>query len=553
MTLTVLDIERWNAGDVREVFHAASSRAQAAKDAADGLATLPAFETWGGHAADAANDAIGKTRQDLDAHSDEALVVATAARNAADEIERIKSELATLKGDAASLGMEIDPVAGTVVPGPSVRNPMEAELIEMQLQPRLDKIVAEANMVDIALANAINMASGKTPIPPTLHASDPEVQDVLNGGPLPDDPKQFHDLWEKLSKEDRDLLYSRDHNIGNHPGMNWDQDANGGGKDYYNRLHLDDLQQTNQANLDRLRAAHPDWARGDAPFLLSDEYKDWKAQWDSANQHQSEYSQVRQGLNSPDGLPRLLGLLDDKGHAAIAINNPDTARRTATFVPGTGQDLSRLEFSTSKSQQMLQSALRADPTLKPGDVSVTTWMGYDRPMSVITDAPSTSYAHNGAQALDDFQAGLRASHNDMATGGASINTVIGHSYGSTLVGAAGLDGHTLDANNVVAVGSPGVLAGHASDLSLAPGAHVFATRAQNDIIGIATYATLGADPMSSSFGGIPFEAAPGPAGPLGLPTIDAHSSYWSAGNPALDNMGRIIAGQTNVTPPRFTP
>ena len=68
MTLTVADIERWNAGDVREVFHAASSRAQAAFDAADGLATLPAFQTWGGEAAEAAKQAIGRTRKDLDAH-----------------------------------------------------------------------------------------------------------------------------------------------------------------------------------------------------------------------------------------------------------------------------------------------------------------------------------------------------------------------------------------------------------------------------------------------------------------------------------------------------
>src|SRR6476620_11897253 len=44
---------------------------------------------------------------------------------------------------------------------------------------------------------------------------------------------------------------------------------------------------------------------------------------------------------------------------------------------------------------LLQATLRADINLKPGDVSVTTWMGYDPPMNVFTDAPSTSYAHNG--------------------------------------------------------------------------------------------------------------------------------------------------------------
>ncbi len=175
-------------------------------------------------------------------------------------------------------------------------------------------------------------------------------------------------------------------------------------------------------------------------------------------------------------------------------------------------------------------------------------MGYDRPMNVL-EAASTSYAHNGAAALDDFQAGLRASHNDALAGGPSLNTVIGHSYGSTELGAAALGGHHLDANNVIAVGSPGMLTGHASDLNLDPGAHVYATRAQNDIIDWVTDYTLGPDPTGAGFGAVPFQAAPGPAGPLGLPSIAAHSSYWTDGNPALMNMGRIIAGRTDVTPP----
>jgi hypothetical protein len=291
------------------------------------------------------------------------------------------------------------------------------------------------------------------------------------------------------------------------------------------------------------------------------DYADWKSHWDAVNRTLSGYHQVQDALQAPRGgsgrplenQPRFLGLVDDKGHGAVSINNPDTATRNATYVPGTGQDLSRLQYSTEKSEQMYFAARQADSTLGPGDVSVTTWMGYDRPMNVFTDAPSTSYAHDGAGALDDFQAGLRASHDDAGHGGPSLNTVLGHSYGSTLVGAAGLDGHHLDANNVVTIGSPGVLAGHASDLNLDPGAHVFATRAENDIIGITTYATLGPDPMGANFGAIPFEAAPGPTWPLGLPSIEAHSSYWDPRNPALTNMGRIIAGRTDVTPPTFTP
>lgn len=101
---------------------------------------------------------------------------------------------------------------------------------------------------------------------------------------------------------------------------------------------------------------------------------------------------------------RYLGYLDDKGHAATSINNPDNAKRVATYVPGTGQDLARLEYSTEKSERMYWASREADRSLHPTDVSVTTWMGYDRPMS-IPEAASTSYAHNGAQALDDFKPG----------------------------------------------------------------------------------------------------------------------------------------------------
>lgn len=369
---------------------------------------------------------------------------------------------------------------------------------------------------------------------------------------LPDDPTQFTQVWNSLTQEQKDAEYNRNHFIGNHPGMPFVD------RDHYNRLHLPELQNANQADLDRLRAQHPDWANGSEPFFPSREYRNWKAQWDAANRARDGYARVKDTLGPPPDkvppgqLPRYLGIIDDQGHAAVSINNPDTAKRDATFIPGTGQDLTRFDASALKSERMLSATLAADKSLRPGDVSVTTWMGYDRPMNLV-EAASTSYAHNGATALDDFQAGLRASHNDALTGGPSLNTVIGHSYGSTEMGAAALGGHHLDANNVIAVGSPGVLAGHASDLNLDPGAHVFATRAQNDVIGVVTGMTLGPDPMSSKFGGIPFEAAPGPGWPLGLPTVAAHSSYWDPGNPALDNMGRIIAGRVDVTPPTFTP
>lgn len=548
MTVSITDIDRWDAGDVREVFHATRSRAEAAAEASNGIAQLPAFGTWGGEASDAAKEAIGQTRKDLDAHGEEALAVSQAAGKAADDIEKVKTQLAQLKSDVASQGFEIDAISNTVLPGPALQNNMvemlAAESTREALQARLTAILAEAAQVDQDLARAIAMATGHTPIPDSPHTNDPQLQQQL--AHPPQDPQQFNDMWDKLDQEQKDWLYRQNHEIGNHPGMPFAD------KDHYNRLHLTELQQANQAQLDRLAREHPDWTDGkpNTPNPSPPGFQQWKTEWDNANRTRQGYEQVQNAIDAQqDGLPRFLAQID-QGHAAVSINNPDEAIRHGTFVPGTGQDLSRLEFSTAKAEAMWQATLQADPNLKPDDVSMTTWMGYDRPMNVITDAPSTSYAHQGAPALEQFQSGMRASHDGAA--GPSINTVVGHSYGSTLVGAAGLGGY-LDVNNVVAVGSPGVLADHAGDLNLAPGAHVFASRAENDIIGAVTYASLGPDPMSAGFGGIPFEAAPGPAGPFGLPSIDAHSSYWSQGNPALKNMGIIIAGGTNVTPPTFTP
>jgi hypothetical protein len=189
---------------------------------------------------------------------------------------------------------------------------------------------------------------------------------------------------------------------------------------------------------------------------------------------------------------------------------------------------------------MYTAALLADPGLRPDDVAVTTWMDYDRPMD-LSHAAFPQPAYGGADRLDAFENGQRASH----VGAPSVDTVIGHSYGSTVVGAAAARGHHLDADNVIGVGSPGMMADRANRLDLHGGAHVYVMRAQNDVIsmgGVVTDWTLGADPIGPGFGAQRLAADPGPAGPLGLPSVAAHSSYWQDGNVALRNFGAVIAG-----------
>jgi hypothetical protein len=164
MVLTVADVERWNAAAVRDVFHAANARGQATLEASRQLSTLSVFDSWEGLTAEARKHTNASIRQDLDAHGNESLAVAQAAGKAADDIEKVQSELRTLQHDASELHMAIDPVSSKIVPAEKMP-PMEAEIAAMQLQPRLAKILAEANAVDAELAAAINMADGDTPIP----------------------------------------------------------------------------------------------------------------------------------------------------------------------------------------------------------------------------------------------------------------------------------------------------------------------------------------------------------------------------------------------------
>lgn len=121
MSLSVAEIERWDADDVRAVFRAATRRAQAASDAADGLADLAALPSWAGESAAGARAAIARIRADLDSHGHEALAVADAARLAADSIEAIHADLAELKNEAAGWGLEVDASTDGIVTVPGSR------------------------------------------------------------------------------------------------------------------------------------------------------------------------------------------------------------------------------------------------------------------------------------------------------------------------------------------------------------------------------------------------------------------------------------------------
>lgn len=308
-------------------------------------------------------------------------------------------------------------------------------------------------------------------------------------------------------------------------------------RDHFNTRHLVALQAHANAAVADLEA-HPPAENIDA--ILA-----WGKAHDAAKTSAAGFDGLSTALGdgSHGTPPRYLLAVDNADKAVISTGNPDTARNVATMVPGTSATLSGIGGDVKRADAVAAAARTAGSP----STAVVTWYGYNAPPG-LTDATHGSYAHDGAPALDQFQDGLRATHD----GPPSHNTVLGHSYGTTLVGAAAEDGHHLNANDVVLVASPGTMADHASDLSLTGvdpqtnGDHVFATKAQYDPVPL--YGELshhfGPDPTQLSFGAHDFTSDSGGTGPwyeLGWNPA-AHSSYWDPGNKSLSGMDEIVAG-----------
>jgi uncharacterized protein YukE len=244
----------------------------------------------------------------------------------------------------------------------------------------------------------------------------------------------------------------------------------------------------------------------------------------------------------------LLGF-DSKGngHAAVSYGNPDTAANTAVYVPGTTSTLAGAGGDLGRAQALYDTA--------PGQMASVYWLGYDAPdwPPPIGHDPdygpaNQKYADAGGPLLANFVNSLNAQHQ-----GPTNVTMIGHSYGSTVVGDA-LANYGLHAQGAIFVGSPGVVANTASGLHLDP-SHVWASKMEYDPVPSAS-ATLnplewaddhtlrfGNDPTSSAFGGQTFNSDDGST------LLHAHSNYWDPHGPGLGNMSGIVLGHTNGIPP----
>jgi pimeloyl-ACP methyl ester carboxylesterase len=211
-----------------------------------------------------------------------------------------------------------------------------------------------------------------------------------------------------------------------------------------------------------------------------------------------------------DGNVKVL-LWDPKnGHIATLQGDLESADYVIITVPGTGANANQYTLAgkeTERAELLLQTATNTNKK-----TAVIAWLGYDAPQLSVTNSPAEgSMAVEGGKNLANFVANLGLAD------GQKLG-VLGHSYGSTVVGYAAANGMPVD--NLVVIGSPGVGVNSVGDLGLQPGAQMFAMRLDRDPVG--ALGAFGTDPSSIVFGAQRLDGTTN--------QFMSHSDYWNATN-----------------------
>ncbi|MFB6664681.1 alpha/beta hydrolase [Streptomyces parvus] len=292
--------------------------------------------------------------------------------------------------------------------------------------------------------------------------------------------------------------------------------------------------------------------------VYTDEYLEWNDKYSDRKKELEGYLkgmdqiQDRFDRTGVRGLPEayLLGY-DPVGHSdgkiILANGNPDTADHTAVYVPGTKANIEKIAEGAHLGDLGRSESLWAESgKMAPGkSFSTITWLDYDAPDKVAGEATRGSYAEDAGPTLRSFMEGNRAAH-ETNSGSPGHTTLIGHSYGTTVVGVAaqsdigpvGEFGPTPRiADDVIAVGSPGMQADHAADLGIGA-KNVWAMGGPNDdqivrqggrLVGLGDNLTI---PTDERFGGNIMKSDSGD-----------HGGFWDPESISLRNQAAVIAGK----------
>jgi pimeloyl-ACP methyl ester carboxylesterase len=205
-------------------------------------------------------------------------------------------------------------------------------------------------------------------------------------------------------------------------------------------------------------------------------------------------------------------------HYALLFGDLETAEHVAVVVPGVGD-------GTDLRQDWIPGALNLYEA--SASTAVVLWKGYDNPADVLAAAGAIECDEDLTAAATDLCAFVEW----LALEPEQTLTVVAHSYGSIVTGAALAD-CGLEVTDVVVAGSPGMTVEELRELHVQQ-AHFFSEQAPGD--GIAELGVFGTAPSSPTFGGTRMSTnAPG------HPDVSSHSSYFEAGSEALENIADVV-------------
>ncbi|MCQ8194600.1 alpha/beta hydrolase [Streptomyces rugosispiralis] len=379
-----------------------------------------------------------------------------------------------------------------------------------------------------------------------------EYLNEIKPPPKDGDPKSNADWWKGLSAQEKaDYASMYPDSIGKLNGLPADV------RDEANRAVFEEKRAEYQTQYKSIpEEPKPKYVPGGRTMRYSDEWLEWHQKYEGKREHLKsalegmKAIQRRFDRTGEDGLPEayLLGFdPNDDGRVVLANGNPDAADHTALYVPGTKTHLGSIDGDLNRGVTLW----RESQALSPGDkISTITWFDYDAP-NQIPNATSDKYAEKAAPALREFLDGNKAAH-EAATGSTAHTTVIGHSYGSTVIGDAAKYrsdyadtwSDPLPADDVIAAGSPGMQAEHAADLGIDPD-HMWAMKAGGTgsddwfvreggrRVGLGGNGVI---PTDREFGGHIMESDSGD-----------HGGYWNVDDHqkpsvSLKNQARVIVG-----------
>ncbi|MEV0917284.1 alpha/beta hydrolase [Streptomyces sp. NPDC049967] len=384
-----------------------------------------------------------------------------------------------------------------------------------------------------------------------LKAADPYL-DSIKGPPKEATPEENAEWWKNLTPEQQaDYLAVHPNAIGSMNGLPSDI------RDDANRMVLDETTAKYQLDLNAIPkepAKYTPNTSGSYPaVLISPEWQRWHDKYGAKKARMegvlkgSKAIQDRFDRTGEGGLPEayLLGFdptgLGD-GKVIIANGNPDTADHVGVYVPGTFAGIESVggggdtHGDLGRSERLWSESHRLNPEK---NISTITWLDYNAPDSIVPEATRGEYAAEGGPRLHDFLQGNGVAQ-QAEDGTRAHTTVVGHSYGSTVVGVSAQSGSWDDpqaADDYVFAGSPGVQADHAADLGTGAD-HVWAMGAPWDdqivrqggrFMGLGDNGII---PTDESFGGKIMTSDSG-----------GHTGFYDEDSVSLRNQAAVIAGK----------